>query len=538
MKAFTTLYEKLDMTTSTNAKVLAMVNYFATVPPQDAAWALYFLTGRRLKRLISSRMLREWALEMTGMPKWLYEDAYEAVGDTAETIALLLDGGRTTDEAETILLSEWMMQRILPLQNMTEREQYDAVTRWWKMLDMREMFTLNKLLTGALRVGVSQNLVVRAIAEIAEQPTAVIAHRLMGNWEPTEAFFIQLISPEAEVSDISRPYPFFLASPLEQPLETLGNPADWLVEWKWDGIRSQLIRRGQETHLWSRGEDLVTDRFPEISDHAALLPDGTVLDGEILAFQNEKPLPFAVLQRRIGRKKLTKSILEEAPVAFLAYDLLEFNHEDWREKPLEQRRRQMEQLVHQLGGPFRVSPAVQVQSWEQATVLREESRERNVEGFMLKRLDSTYQAGRKRGTWWKWKIDPYTVDAVLIYAQAGSGRRANLFTDYTFAVIHEGQLVPIAKAYSGLSDKEIQRLDNWIRRHTLDKYGPVRVVEPCHVFELAFEGIAQSSRHKAGLALRFPRILRWREDKTKDEADTLENLHQLLNNHIAIREGA
>ena len=419
--------------------------------------------------------------------------------------------------------------RILPLMSQEDIAQQAAVTEWWQTLDRQEIFMLNKLLLGGFRVGVSQSLVVRALAQVSGHPTATLAHRLMGTWEPTAQQYQQLVGETHANDEISRPYPFYLASPLEQEISALGPITDWLIEWKWDGIRSQLIKRHGNFFIWSRGEELITDRFPELNAWADSFPDGTVIDGEILAFRDALPLPFAVLQKRIGRKKLSPAILAEAPVAVIAYDLLEENGEDIRTLPLIERRQHLDILLNSLHGPFQLSAGVTVQSWESATTLREESRSRNVEGFILKRLTSPYQVGRKRGDWWKWKIDPFTVDAVLINAQAGSGRRANLYTDYTFAVKNgDQQLVPIAKAYSGLSDQEINKLDHWIRRNTLDRFGPVRVVEPFHVFELGFEGIAASTRHKSGIALRFPRILRWRTDKTKDEADTLETLQKML----------
>jgi DNA ligase-1 len=350
----------------------------------------------------------------------------------------------------------------------------------------------------------------------------------MGQWEPTAGFYQALVSSETTLSDISKPYPFFLAYPLEQNPAQLGDIHDWQIEWKWDGIRAQCVQRDGESFIWSRGEELLAGRFPELEASASNLPDGTVLDGEILVHDSERVLPFSVLQTRIGRQKLTPKILQDAPVAFMAYDLLEEAGEDLREQPLQVRRAHLEHIVQPLGYPFLVSPLAEAESWQSAEQLREESRQRRVEGLMLKRKQSAYQSGRKKGDWWKWKIDPYTVDAVLIYAQVGTGRRANFFTDYTFAVWQENALVPIAKAYSGLSNDEIQLLDRWIRNNTQEKFGPVRSVTPFHVFELAFEGIGASKRHKSGVAVRFPRILRWRLDKTIEDADTLETLKGLI----------
>ncbi|HSG41155.1 MAG TPA: ATP-dependent DNA ligase [Thermoanaerobaculia bacterium] len=529
MRRFAQLYEALDRTTSTNEKVAALVAYFSSAPPEDAAWAVWFLTGRRLKRFLPSRLLARWAMAEAGIPDWLFEESYGSVGDLAETISLVLDGRGERETAPELPLSRWMSERLLPVRGIPEEEQRREVTGWWRGLPRWETFVLNKLLTGELRVGVSQTLVERALAQIAGVPQPTIAHRLMGTWEPTASFYEGLFSPGAEEEDGSRPYPFYLASPLEQTVEELGEREDWLVEWKWDGIRSQLIRRGGDVHLWSRGEELITERFPErVRAAASLLPDGTVLDGEILAWREGRPLPFAVLQRRIGRKKLTEKVLAEAPVAFLGYDLLEEGGRDVRERPLAERRTSLERVLERGRPLFLLSSSVDAATWLEVARVRNEARERGVEGLILKRLASPYRAGRRRGDWWKWKIDPFTLDAVLVYAQPGHGRRANLLTDYTFAVWSGGELVPVAKAYSGLTDEEIATLDAWIRRHTVQKFGPVRSVEPVQVFELAFEGIAASPRHKSGIAVRFPRIARWRTDKRPDQADTLEGIRQLL----------
>jgi len=528
MKRFAALYEALDGTTSTNAKVAALVAYFASAPAADAAWALYFLTGRRFKRFLSTALLREWTLGLTGLPSWRFEDAYATVGDLAETIALLLDHPSHTPSTEELPLSRWIEERLLPLRGLDDMEQRQAVCRWWQALDRRQLFLLNKLLTGAFRVGVSETLVVRAVAQMAGLPPATVAHRLMGEWTPSAAFFQELTAQEAMDDDRSRPYPFCLAYQLDQDVAQLGNRDDWLAEWKWDGIRAQLIRRGDAVYLWSRGEEVVTDRFPELREAGLLLPEGTVLDGEIVAFRDGVPLPLSTLQHRIGRQRLTAKVLTEVPVVFLSYDLLEADGVDLRACMLSQRRARLAHLLAQGSPHLLISPALDAPRWDALAQRRRESQARHVEGLMLKRLSSPYHVGRRRGDWWKWKIDPYAIDAVLIYAQAGHGRRATLFTDYTFAVWQGEALVPIAKAYSGLSDNEIDTLDRWIRQHTIERFGPVRAVEPVHVFELAFEGLAPSTRHRAGIALRFPRIARWRTDKTAREADTLERVKALL----------
>ena len=528
MRRFAELYEEIDRTTSTNAKVAAMVRYLSSAPPADAAWAVFFLTGRRLKRLVPAAAVRDWTLAATGLEPWMLEECYAVVGDGAETAALVLDQVPTVP-APDLALAEWVERRILSLRTLGPEAQQRDVTSWWSALDRLQRFILLKLLTGEFRVGVSQTLVVRALAEAAGLPTTTIAARLMGEWTPAPEWYTSLLSTEQTDEDRSRPYPFYLASPLEQDPATLGEPAEWLIEWKWDGIRAQLVRRGEAVHLWSRGEELITHRFPEIAAAATHLPDGTVLDGEVLAFRDDRPLPFSALQQRIGRQKQVAQMVRAVPVVFMAYDILEDGGADVRERPLDERRARLEaRLAAPAASVLRTSTLLAADSWDALRGQREESRGRAVEGLMLKRRSSPYGVGRKRGDWWKWKIDPYTIDAVLIYAQPGSGRRASLLTDYTFGVWHEGQLVPIAKAYSGLSNDEIGEMDRWIRRHTRERFGPVRHVEPVHVFELGFEGIARSTRHKAGIAVRFPRMLRWRTDKKAEEADTLENVQKLL----------
>lgn len=529
MKAFAELYAALDETNKTNAKIAAMAAYFQVAPPEDAAWVLHFLSGRRPRRAVNGRKLAEWAAEEAGVPDWLFGESYDAVGDIAETITLLLP---ETDAESDQSLHQWVEERLLPLRDLSEAEQREAIVAAWQELSRPQRFIWNKLITGGFRVGVSQKLVVRALAAISGIDTAALAHRLMGQWEPTAQFYTELLHPATEDTDISRPYPFFLAYPVEtDPAAELDAPREqWQVEWKWDGIRAQLIRRQGETFLWTRGEELVTDRYPEVTAAAEALPDGTVLDGELLPWKAGQVMPFAQLQRRIGRKTIGKKLLAEVPVVFLAYDLIEVDGEDWRERPLHERRNALAVLAMGMKSEtILLSPLADAPSWETLATLREESRDRMVEGFMLKRIDSPYRVGRQRGDWWKWKVDPYTVDAVLIYAQRGSGKRASLYTDYTFGVWDdEGTLVPFAKAYSGLTDAEIRKVDRFIRANTKEKFGPVRTVTPELVFELAFEAIQRSNRHKSGIAVRFPRILRWRHDKQIEEADTLATVKSML----------
>jgi len=528
MKRFAALFATLDETRATNQKVTAMRRYFSESAPEDAAWGLHFLRGGRLKRLISPSRIRIWAAQATALSEAVLDESYAHVGDLAETLALLLDTtGRAHDDDTP--LSIWV-QRLQALREADETAQRAALLQWWQQLPMLQCFLLNKLLTGELRVGVSAVLATRALAESAALEPALVNERLMGDWQPGADAFRRVIAPSASPSDITprdaQPYPFCLANPLEAEPASLGAIDEFCVEWKWDGIRCQLLRRSGKTFLWSRGEEMLDGRFPEIETLAQGLPDGCVLDGEVLAWREGRVLPFALLQKRIGRKQVGAKLLAEAPVALLAYDLLEWRGVDLREQPLAQRRAQLEALAADHG--LIVSPRVLAADWNELAQSRSYSRERGVEGLMLKRLDSPYRAGRKTGVWWKWKIDPLTFDGVLVYAQSGHGRRSNLYSDYTLAVWDGATLVPVAKAYSGLTDVELVEMDRWIRAHTLEKFGPVRSVEPRQVFEIAFEGIAASSRHKSGIAMRFPRIRRWRQDKRAQEADRIETLRALL----------
>ncbi|MGG7605759.1 ATP-dependent DNA ligase [Massilia sp. BKSP1R2A-1] len=539
MREFARLYAELDETTSTTRKLDALQAYFSRAAPENAAWAVYFLAGGKPRQAVPTKLLRQYAIEYAGLDEWLFDESYHAVGDMAETIAHILP---PPSKRSDVGLAEWMEGRIGPLRGADPGTIREALYAAWDELDWRERFLFVKLIGGGFRVGVSRLLVTRALAAIAAVDSKLIAQRLMG-WtdnsvRPTAASFLQLIAEQSDEEHTLRggqPYPFFLAHQLQGEPSALGEVDDWQVEWKYDGIRAQLVRRGGQNFLWSRGEDLITERFPELAN--VRLPEGTVLDGEVLIWQPgcDAPAPFADLQKRIGRKTLGPKILGELPAVLCCYDLLEFGGVDLRALPQHERRALMETEVAAIDSPrLRLSPVIEADSWDDLAALRAESRERGVEGMMLKARSAQYGVGRTKdvGTWWKWKIDPYTVDAVLIYAQAGSGRRASLYTDYTFAVWdgagEERRLVPFAKAYSGLTDAEIAQVDNAVRKTTIEKFGPVRSVKPTMVFEIGFEGIALSTRHKAGIAVRFPRILRRRFDKPVEEADTLDTLKGLL----------
>ncbi|MCQ4239667.1 ATP-dependent DNA ligase [Stutzerimonas stutzeri] len=567
MKAFATLYSRLDATTSSNAKLAAMRDYFRDADPADAAWAVYFLAGGRPRQLVPTRVLRETAMQAAGLPEWLFEESYQAVGDMAETISLLMPEAEHSSEDG---LAVWMQDRLLPLRGLPPEELAERLPALWAQLDRLSLMVCIKLITGAFRVGVSKLLVTRALASLADLDPKRVAQRLVGytdlSHRPSAEGYRALIAEESEHEHAQRggqPYPFFLAHALQAPVDTfdtlLGAPDNWFIEWKWDGIRAQLVKRDGQIWVWSRGEELVSERFPELCELARCLPDGTVIDGEILVWKHapETPAgelfdaaitgepsadgfgvqPFALLQQRIGRKNLTAKVLQDAPVAVLAYDLLEWQGDDWRQREHRERRVQLEAVVGQCPSPqLMLSPLVSGADWQDLARQREASRALGVEGMMIKARAAQYGVGRTKdvGVWWKWKIDPYSVDAVLIYAQRGHGRRASLYTDYTFAVWDgelgdpERKLVPFAKAYSGLTDEEMRKVDAIVRKTTVEKFGPVRSVTPTLVFELGFEGIAASSRHKSGIAVRFPRMLRWRLDKPVEEADTLATLRELL----------
>jgi DNA ligase 1 len=526
VKQFAELVTLLGVSTKTNDKLNALAEYFATADDKNKVWVIAIFSGRRPKRAVNSSQLRDWCIELTGLPGWLFEECHHTVGDLGETIALLLPEPVSSPASKP--LHEYI-EALLHLGKEEEAVRKEFIISSWQSMNRAEKFVFNKLITGGFRIGVSQKTMVNALSKTIELDPAIIAHRISGNWDPVTTSFGGLLSKEAASEDLSKPYPFYLAYALDDEPAVLGDPAEWQAEWKWDGIRGQMIKRNNELFVWSRGEELMTDKFPEYSVLNELLPDKIALDGEILPSRNGKPLPFALLQTRIGRKNVTKKNLQDTPITFFAYDLLEHEGQDIREYPLSERRYLLEKIVHDTNHPaLLLSPVIDFKDWNQLAELRAESRDRGSEGIMLKRKAAPYQVGRKRGDWWKWKIDPLVIDAVMIYAQKGHGRRSNLYTDYTFAVRDEDKLVSFAKAYSGLTDKEFAEVDSFVKRNSLEKFGPVRTVKPELVFEIAFEGIAASNRHKSGVALRFPRINRWRKDKKVDEINTLQDLKSML----------
>ncbi|RFS24643.1 ATP-dependent DNA ligase [Chitinophaga silvatica] len=530
MQQFSHLVKLLSGSTKTNEKLAALSQYFATAPDKDKTWVLALFSGRRPKRTVNSTQLKNWCIEVSHLPPWLFDECYHTVGDLAETIALLLPPATKLVSAP---LHYWMEQ-LMRLDKADESIKHDFIVQSWESLDHNERFIFNKLITGGFRIGVSQKTMVNALAETYKIPAPTLSHMLSGNWSPYRVTIEDLLHLHTSGADASRPYPFYLAYALEEDPHLLGSVKDWQAEWKWDGIRGQIVKREDKLFVWSRGEELITEKFPEFQPLLNALPNGTVLDGEILTYNNGSPLPFQTLQTRIGRKNITKKQLQEAPVIFYSYDLLEYEETDIRDQPLAERRALLEKIVQLVDLPvLKLSPILEFATWQELILQRLTARQFGSEGLMLKKLSSSYQVGRKRGDWWKWKIDPFVIDAVMIYAQKGHGRRSNLYTDYTFAVKDGDKLVPFTKAYSGLTDKEITEVDRWVRQHSLEKFGPVRTVTPSLVFEIAFEGIAASNRHKSGVALRFPRIKRWRHDKPLDEINTLNDLKELLHRYTS-----
>ncbi len=526
MSLFASLVQVLGTSTKTNDKLDALVNYFGQASPHDKIWVIALFSGRRPKRTLTSTLLAAWCREKADMSQWLFEECYHTVGDLAETIALLLPDIERGINPYSL---SYYLEKLIDLSQNSEADKKSFIVESWEQLNRQEKFVFNKLITGGFRIGVSQQIMVQALARTVSLETTLIAHRISGKWDPMATSFEELLGGDLASTDDSKPYPFFLSYALEQLPEELGSHEEWQAEWKWDGIRGQLIKRNDKFFVWSRGEELITDKFPEYDGLLNTLPNGIVIDGEIMPSRDGQPLPFALLQTRIGRKNVTRKQLLEAPVTFFAYDLLEIDGNDIRSYSLSDRRKLLETIVKTINNPaLLISRIIDFDNWNDLKILRDSSRVNGAEGLMLKRLSSTYQVGRKRGDWWKWKIDPLTIDAVLVYAQKGHGRRSNLYTDYTFAVKDGDKLATFTKAYSGLTDKEFSQVDAFVKNNSLEKFGPVRTVKPSLVFEIAFEGIAASARHKSGVALRFPRMLRWRHDKNVDDINTLEDLKRML----------
>jgi DNA ligase-1 len=534
MKRFTELIASLEMSNKTNDKIAALVDYFNEADELDKPYVIAMFTGKRPKRPVTTALMKAWAIEQSGIPDWLFAESYHSVGDLSETIALVLPPPAHPVERK---LHDWITD-LAAINGLDEAAKKTFILNAWDSLNIQERFIFNKLISGNFRIGVSNKMLVNALAKQSKQEASKVMHSIMGKWNPEEISYAELIEGVHVNTDNSWPYPFCLAYALEAVPVSLGEPSEWQAEWKWDGIRGQIVKRNGELFIWSRGEELVTEQFPELHFLADVLTDGTVLDGEILSIKEGNVQAFSILQQRLNRKTINKTQLNEAPVGFYVYDILEYQGKDLRTETLASRRELLSEVIEQLSDQQTVllSAIVEFKNWDELAEIREHARDNNSEGLMLKKMDSLYHSGRKRGDWWKWKINPYTVDTVMIYAQKGSGRRANYYTDYTFAVRDGEQLITVAKAYSGLTDQEIKEVNSFVLKNAVEKFGPVRTVKPELVFEIAFEGIAESKRHKAGLALRFPRIARWRKDKKATEINTLDDLKQLLKATLAPKD--
>lgn len=525
-RLFASLIQDLGDAGSTQVKIKLLTDYFSVAPDGDKIWTIGLFTGRKLKRMVKNSLLSAWVSELKNIPGWLFDECYHQVGDLAETLALLLPQDELL--AKEGKLADYM-HLLKSLEKASDEEKKESILACWKGMNDAEKFVFNKLITGGFRIGVSAQLVIQSLARLLNEEPAILAHRLSGKWDPETITFNQLVHGQGSDDNLSQPYPFFLAHGLAESVITLGEPSEWHAEWKWDGIRGQVIKRKGQWFVWSRGEELITEKFPEFDEWRLKLPDGLVLDGEILAMKSGKPLPFALLQTRINRIKISKRHITEVPVYFMAFDLLEFEGKDWRSRELHERRKKLEEIISNIGHPsLLLSKGIDFTAWDELTAYRLSSRENGSEGLMMKRNNSTYQVGRKSGDWWKWKTDPLTIDAVLIYAQKGHGRRSNLYTDYTFALRDGDKLVSFAKAYSGLTDKEFIAVDAFVKKNAVEKFGPVRTVKPELVFEIAFEGISESKRHKSGIAVRFPRMSKWRTDKKVEDINTLDDLKRMI----------
>ena len=525
MKAFSLMYRRLESTTSTLKRTAIIADFFRQASDKDKLWTIALFTHKRPRRTITTSYLRLWAAELANIPNWLFEDTYHIVGDLAETIAKIIPPPTYTSDNS---LSYWV-EMLIALKDKEEADKKEAILEAWKILDTDSRFLFNKLITGGFRIGVAQRTIVKALSAVLDQEENVIAHKLMGNWSPLAISYEELLLSDDPTADSSKPYPFYLASPLDSPLDKLGSAGEWYAEYKWDGMRGQLIKRDKNVFLWSRGEELIIDQFPEFITLRNVESD-FVIDGEILVFRDNQIKGFDHIQKRIGRKKVSKKILESHPAIMMAYDIMELNNNDIRELSQANRRIKLESLIDQndFSNLIKISPLISFNDWSALGQIRNLAREKNAEGLMLKSKLGPYKTGRKRGDWYKWKVDPMTFDGVLLYAQRGHGRRANLYSDFTFAVKDGDNLVPITKSYIGLTDNELTQISQFVRKNTIERFGPVSSVTPKLVFEVGFEGISKSNRRKVGISLRSPRILRWRHDKSVNEIDSLSDILRFL----------
>ncbi|MGB0914279.1 MAG: cisplatin damage response ATP-dependent DNA ligase, partial [Phaeobacter italicus] len=477
----------------------------------------------------TAKMLCEWAAEQADLPLWLLQESQAVVGDMAETIALVLP--RPTCQSD-ISLSD-LISLIADLATLREDQKRDRVQSVWDKLGVDERCLFNKLITGGFRVSVTQKQMARALARVSGLNETALIHRLAKGWKPDQISFAEFIAADSEGDDASHPYPIFPTRPLEGLPPKLGLARNWVSEWKWDGIRGQLIVRNRRHYIWSRSQELVTERFPELGRSADFLPDGTVIDGEIIAWQAGLPLPLNAVEKRIGRKTVPKALLRDAPCILMAFDLLEQDGIDLRPLPLKDRQARLQRLMRDVPceAGLRLSEQIEFDDWNELTSIRAIARDRRTRGVMLKHRESPYPATPEQGNWRAWEVDPLTMDAVMIYAQSGQGRALTPVTELTLAVWSGNELVPIAKVRPELSTAELGELTAWIQKNTTQRFGPVRQVTPQQVFGLAFDTVCESPRHKSGISLRNPRLTRWHRDSPVQQATTLDDLRVLLSRY-------
>jgi DNA ligase 1 len=517
---FAPLLDSLAFTPSRLGKLRLMHEYFMSTPDPDRGWALAALTGELSFAGVKPAQIRDLVLERVDAE--LFSLSHDFVGDLAETVALIWPKKHGANHVPS--LSE-----VVDSMAVATRDSSGALLgAWLDALDATARWALLKLATGALRVGVSARLAKTALAEDSTaslDEIEAVWHALHPPY--TELFaWLEGRAARPELGDRPTFTPLMLAQPLEEDDIPKLSPADYRAEWKWDGIRVELVGRGGERRLYSRSGDDIGAAFPDL---LATLNEDVVLDGELLVMRDGVIAPFNDLQQRLNRKIATSKMIADYPAWLRLYDILERAGEDLRPLPFDERRHRLEQWYRAAPRTrMDISPLLPFTAWDQLREFRDTARERAIEGLMLKRGDSAYVSGRPKGPWFKWKRDALTVDTVLMYAQRGHGKRSSFYSDYTFGVWREAELVPVGKAYSGFTDEELRRLDRWIRDHTIDRFGPVRAVEPDLVLEVAFDSVHRSTRHKSGLAMRFPRIHRIRWDKPAAEADQVETLAKLV----------
>jgi len=526
MKQFATLLEYLLLTPARNAKIDHMVQYFREAPDPDRGYALAVLTGALDLRNVKASLLKDIVLKK--VDPVLFGMSYEYVGDLAETIALIWP-----DKTDDALPS--LSELILELENKKKSELPVRIAGHLSAGTATERWAIMKLATGNLRVGVSARLAKTALAQFGNKDL----HDIEKIWHGLEYPYADLfawLEDRGAMPEIHRHrvfHPMMLSNPIDEEKDFANlKPADYQAEWKWDGIRIQLVLSDDQKRIFSRTGDDVATAFPDILEN---ITGSAVLDGELLAGSNFEPAPFNDLQQRLNRKVVTPKMLEQYPAFIRLYDILFDGDEDLRERPLSDRRMRLEAWVAKNPSPrLDISPILKFRSWDELLKLRVQgAEEQGHEGIMLKRYDSPYVAGRPKGPWFKWKRDPCLVDAVLMYAQRGHGKRSSYYSDYTFGVWRDEEIVPVGKAYSGFTDEELVRLDKWVRANTIGRFGPVREVEKKLVFEVAFDSAHTSTRHRSGIALRFPRINRIRWDKPPEQADTLANMQKLITTDAA-----